>query len=381
MITTPPDIRPRCSCDIPQQSAAQNTNNPAPGSLPKSVLTHPLLALFLFLALMVFSTVLKAANPVYGNEIFLLARPPALEVYSTLGGLLTEGPQNAAANPLALRNKNGKDLFLSHSLWYDDLLSASSAAYTFILPQNRPLALSLQHISLHSVMDSRGALLDYGADGLPGTLDEGENNGRLDPGERLDLGSIQTRSLSSSALHVSTPLSAGSKHLGLTGRLLYQDLLAAKGYGLAFDLYYVRSFGPVQTLSKLADIPVAYTFFDNGRSEAYSPRLESAAMTECSLLGLILRPGLSLHLFPGVQLENSSDLGFAALQILPALDLSFRNLLSLGIAQHPDSGLKAAVQLSMQNFDLHYAWRGHQNDLGNSHLFALAFSLSNLLAE
>ncbi len=325
---------------------------------------------------------LLPAYRAYGNSVFSLSASPVYEAFGPMAGLLTSGSENAGVNALALNDGRGRNFYLSQALWYANALNSTTGAFSFQLQDKRQVAVMLSRISLGNVADSRGALLDYGADGLPATFDEGEGNGRLDPGERLNYDNVTIHSLENYCVTVAFPFQFKSLQLGVSSRFMMQDLLAARGYGLAFDLYFQKKWKRLQGLFKISDLPSGVNWFDNGHFEMTVPAAEASFVLPITVAKLTLRPGLSGRFTPGIRYMDAVDLGSAgSLDLSGGLDLKIGQRFSLGGAWFQGTGVKLASTLELNGFTLEYAWRGNRDALGMSHVFALKFDLNELLSE
>lgn len=319
----------------------------------------------------------------YGNEIFRLAASPGEESFGLISGLIYSGGENVRTNPFALEDPGGKDMWIGHSLWFSSSLNATSFAYSIPAKNGKVSALMVSRIGSDNVPDSRDALLDYGADGIPGTMDEGENNGLLDPGERLDRDRIIMHSLNNYTVTFSFPYRINELEIGISARLMLQDLIASKGYGMSFDLFYLKSWNNIQSLSRIGNLPSAVTFYDNGKQESYAPYLESGLLMSNDLSIFTIQPGLLIQYIPGAKvIEAESMTGLESLTLLPVVHVKIASRFSSGMSYYPGAGLKLATELDLSSFSLQYAWRGHkEDDIGMSHIFALKFSLADLLRD
>ena len=318
----------------------------------------------------------------HGLDILNLVQGPGAEVYGGVSGLLESGSENTIHNPMALTHPGQKDFYLYHSIWFNGSLSASSVAYSYNTVSDRPIGIMVSKIGVDNIADSRNALLDYGADGLPGTFDEGENNGELDPGERLNYDNIQYTGISNYIFTFATPLKYFKGKTGLGINVIYQDLISTKGLGLAFDLYLEADYGPVGALYKFSNLPSAASFFDNGKTEFYAPKIEGNWIFPVYINKFGIIPGVSAVYYPGesrVDLFDLSNMG--SLEFLPSLRLEIDKKVHLGFSYQPSGQLYFAGGLQLNYLDIHYAIRGINGDLGQSHLIAVKFSLESLFTD
>ncbi|HDR05643.1 MAG TPA: hypothetical protein ENN84_10435 [Candidatus Marinimicrobia bacterium] len=318
----------------------------------------------------------------YGNDFLKLLGGPMGELYGLNSGILSQGSHNTLYNPSALAADEKHDLFLFHSVWFQNSLSASAGAYTFHF-QEKALGIWLGRVSIDQVPDSRNALLDYGRDGIPGTLDEGENNGLFDEGERLNYEQVRFRALSNYALAAAFPWrKAMNYQIGIITRLTMQDLIATQGYGLSFDLTAARHFGKVSNIWRIRNLPFAFTQFSNGAQEWYPLTIESGLAGHFIWNNFSFQPYLEAAFVPATNMlavRASSDWGSLTLQ--PGVQFTYRSIFSLTFSKNEYRPMMMGARLILQDFDLQYSYLQSESSLGESHLFALSFSLRAVLLD
>jgi len=320
---------------------------------------------------------LSAGYRSYGNEHLNLLRGPGAVLYGNAYGLMQQGSENAMINPAALQISGAKPLYLYHSSWFRNEVTASSLAYTLQYRQ-KALGLMLSRVAVSDIPDSRNALLDYGLDGIPGTGDTGEGNGILDENEILDHDNILYTGIANYALHLGLPLTEkGNFRSGMSLGLLYSDLMLSRGFGMTLDLYAEHRGRYVQSLYALKNLPSAVMIFSNGSAQYYPPKLQAAWLFPLQFAALSLSPGISAALSFGEDLDYYLlSLGsLMALDIQPLLRLQFRDVIAAGISYRLREGLHAGIEVLLPLLDIAYAFRPSFNgDLGSSHLLSLRLS-------
>lgn len=316
-----------------------------------------------------------------GNEIFSVLKGPAGELYGVTAGLLFHGSENAVSNPWQLAENGSNDLYLSHSVWFQNNLAASVGAYTY--HGAVPIGFWAGRIAVENIADSRNSLLDYGADGIPGTLDAGENNGMLDEGERLNYDNITFKGLSNYAAVLSIPWKHIAGHdLGIVVKAVYEDLIAAKGYGLSFDLTAVYHHGHFNAIHRFQNLPSAVTVFNNGKSEWYSPVWQSGWTYRLDWRTLSFTPYIHISVYPGDNWPKSSVHNeWGTIDFQPGIQLGYKKSITLAVSQNYYRPLILGTVIHLKSFDLQYTYLQSASLLGDSHLFAFAFSLSDFLAD
>ncbi len=331
-----------------------------------------------YLLLMLMPLAALAGYASYGNDYLHLLKGPGGELYGTAYGLMQFGAENAFINPARLESATAKPLYLYHSTWFRNEVSASSLGYTFHY-KDKPLGLMVSRIAVSDIPDTRNALLDFGLDGMPGTGDAGEGNGILDENEIIDYDGIQFTGIANYTLHLGVPLAEiGKFRLGAAFGLLYTDLIAAKGYGLTLNLYAQHSGKHVNALYVIKNLPSALMVFNSGSAQYYYPQVSAAWLAPLSVGDFQFLPGVSAGLSIAEDLDDAAfRLGSAlALDIQPLLRVRYRNVLAAGISYRHGEGFHAGLDVSMPLLDISYSFRPSSGgELGGSHLIALRLSV------
>lgn len=321
--------------------------------------------------------VLTAGYASYGNDYLNLLQGPGAELYGNAYGLLQYGSENTFLNPARLNKASNKSLYLYHSSWFRNEVTASSAAFAFDL-KGRPLGIMISRIGISDVPDSRNALLDYGLDGIPGTGDTGENNGQLDENEIIDYDGVLFTGIANYTLHMGMPIySKGNFDLGMTVGLLYTGLIETNGFGLTFDLHAEHRGNRILSLYSLKNLPSAVMVFNSGAAQFYPPQMKAAWLFPVKAGDLTFEPGLStsLAITENMDYYMFSVGGVLAFDIQPLVRVNYKNKISAGISYRYREGLRAGIEINLPLLDLSYSFRPSVNgDLGSSHLVSLRIS-------
>jgi hypothetical protein len=331
----------------------------------------------LFLLLTAVSTGLFAQYASYGNDYLNLLRGPGGELYGTAYGLMQNGSENTLLNPARLRDLSDKSLYLYHASWFRNEVTASSAAMTFHY-KDQPVGLMVSRIGISDVPDSRNALLDYGLDGIPGTGDTGEGNGQLDPNEIIDYDGVLFTGIANYTLHIGMPVyQKNDLSFGLSLGLLYTDLIQTRGYGLTFNVYAEHRGNRLRSLYSVQNLPSALMVFGNGTAQVYPPQIKAAWLLPLKTGNFNFQPGISAAVSFAEDLDYYLfSLGsIAAFDLLPMLQVEYKNLLAAGISYRFGEGFHAGLELRLPVLDITYSFRPSVNaDLGSSHLVSLRIS-------
>ena len=100
-------------------------------------------------------------------------------------------PISVLWNPAHQDPKRDLPLSYGHQNRFADLVSSDVLVFGFKNKFRTPLSIVILREAVSRIPDTRDLLLDWGEDGMPGTMDFGEGNGVLDEGERLDFENIK----------------------------------------------------------------------------------------------------------------------------------------------------------------------------------------------
>lgn len=317
----------------------------------------------------------------------------------SLGGAMLAAPQAVTApywNAATLVNNALLLAQVMHAEEFAGILKFDHLALALPAQQSHALAISFFRIGVNDIPDSRRALLDLGTDGL-GPGDEGypgpdpdgtEGNGKLDRGERLDLGKIGQFGASQNALFIAfarqiTPRLA----LGLTSKHIYQSLYVDNAYGLGFDcaLLYQPT-AQLKTALTINDFTTTFLFWRNGRREIILPSLRLGAVWTWRVPAttLLLRPAIALDWhFEGKEQNADLVVGSTVGRVRLGMELIYKDQLALR-AGRDDLGsyqVGLGLQTAVADLDYGFAFGNSYQILGQSHRVALTFHLRQLATE
>jgi len=207
------------------------------------------------------------------------------------------------------------------------------------------------------IPDTRDALLDYGSDGLADTQDADgtENNGSLDPGERLSINSISYFSTQQFLAELGySHLVHPKLALHGTARLLYHDLYAESGFGVGFHggLLY-QPFEKMRLGLEITDILSTTIFWSSGLTEVYAPQLFVGADYNFNFkkIPFIIHPILQVELsLTGEQAElNQGNWGLAT-----GLEIGFQDQLFIQLGRNALDQFQVGARIRTKYIDLHY---------------------------
>ncbi len=293
---------------------------------------------------------LQAATVSYGEDPFILGM--SIDAYA-LGNIkaLPMANPSPGANVAFLGVRELK-LGFQHTegfggVYQTDVLSGTRDAWSVVLFRG----------GVSGIPDTRGALLDYGSDGVADTVDPDgtENNGKLDPGERLSINSITYFSTQQFLAELGYSHQLNPKlALHGTARLLYHDLHTESGMGLGFHggLLYE----PLENLRlglEVTDLLTTRIFWSTGLTEVYPPQLFAGLDYSLNFKNIpfILHPILQAEFdLTGDQAElNQGSWGYST-----GLEIVFQDQLFIQLGRNALDQFQLGALIRTRYMDLHY---------------------------
>jgi hypothetical protein len=223
---------------------------------------------------------------------------------------------------------------------------------------NNKWSLLLFRGGVSGIPDTRDALLDFGTDGVAGTNDPDgtENNGELDPGERLSINSISYFSTQQFLAELGySYLFNPNLAMHGTARLLYHDLYSESAFGVGFHggLLY-QPFEKMRLGIEVTDILSTTLFWSSGLTEVYAPQLFVGADYHLSFkkIPFVIHPIFQAEFsLSGKQAELKKETwGYAS-----GLEIGFQNQLFIQLGRNAFDQFQVGATIRTKFIDLHYA--------------------------
>lgn len=302
------------------------------------------------LLLLTWPALIMAEAVSYGEDPFVMGM--SIDAYA-LGNIkaLPMANPSPGANVAFLGDRDDK-LAFQHTegfggVYQTDVLSGSRDNLTLVLFRG----------GVSGIPDTRDALLDYGTDGVADTQDPDgtENNGQLDPGERLSINSINYFSTQQFLAelgythHFNTKLAAHG-----TARLLYHDLYAESGFGVGFHggLLYQ----PIKSMHlgiEVTDILSTTVFWSSGLTEVYAPQVFLGAdyYLNFKKVPFVIHPIMQIEVsLRGEEAElNKGNWGLAT-----GLEIGFQDQLFIQLGRNALDQFQVGARIKTRYIDLHY---------------------------
>ncbi len=271
-------------------------------------------------------------------------------------------------NPGALSKINYPQFSLMHDAQFGSLINYDYGSVGIPFGSTASLGLSVIRMGIDDISDTRNALIDL------------NGNGVLDPGERLDPDKITKFSSSDYAFYLTYSKKANEKFsYGANLKVISRNLGDEGAWGLGFDLGATYNpFGRFFLGANLMDITTTYLSWSTGKNEVISPTAKIGTAYQVDWIGGTFTPAVDFDVrFEGRESSANANLGPVSFDMHAGLEYSFRDLVSIrtGYNDLGNLTLGAGVKLPKVNIDYSYNQFDGLEELGDSHIISLTFTL------
>lgn len=286
-------------------------------------------------------------------------------------------------NPAGLVFLPQKQVLFMHAEQFGDVINHDFISFAMPLEGQGVLAVGIIRLGVDNIPVTAEIRPtqeeDVGEDGVPGTGDDGEGNGKFDPGEpfilRLHQDEILWKSDAEYAVFFSYAKRLSEKlSLGGNFKLITQRLLGlASSFGMGLDAGVLYEAVPSLTLGlKVTDLTTTRLFWDTGARETIRPSLIPGLQftREIPALAGVITGALDVRLTfdgrDGSQFEGDT----VSADLRPGMEYWFRRTLAARVGASGDR-VTAGFGLRYGGFGADYAFVGHE-ELDNSHRVSLS---------
>jgi hypothetical protein len=334
---------------------------------------HPMLRI-LFIVLI--PLLLKAEFVSYGEDPFQLGVSIDALALGNIRALPMANP-SPGANVASFLDRDLQFSF-QHTegfggVYQTDVITVEQDRWSFLLFRG----------GVSGIADTREALLDYGSDGIPETMDSDgtEGNGIMDPGERLRINSVSYFSTQQLLLELGYSHQINHK-LAVHGttRLLSHDLYVEQGLGIGFHggLLYMPS-ETIRLGVQITDMLTTTIFWSSGLTESYAPELIMAAdyMLRFESVPFVLHPIFQVQIaLDGEQADfNGKTLAYSG-----GLEIVFQNQLFIQLGRTELSQFQVGAMIHTTYLDLKYGtgFSDLSSSAGQTHRLGVSFKLKDI---
>ena len=290
------------------------------------------------------------------------------------GAAISEDATAGYFDPAALNQIQFPTVAAMHESRFDGTVSYDYGAFALPLNSSSSAALSILHIGVSNILDTRNALVDI------------NNNGQLDPNEYLDyskvtsFGNYDWIAIFSYAKQLNDALSWGVNAKLIDRRLDPQTT----GTGIGFDAAIRYQMSAALTLAAVGqDITTTLLSYSTGTKELVSPALKLGA----AYLWNITSNG-DHRLLPTVDADlhfdnrGPSDQVYAgpfSADLHEGIEYQFKNLFAIRAGYNDMQMWSVGAGITISKFRIDYAYlnANGQDQLGATHRISISLLLDN----
>ena len=288
-------------------------------------------------------------------------------------------------NPAGLASLTHAQISIMHAERFKGEVNYDYAGFAKPMRGRGTLSVMLIRLGIDNIPDTRNALLDFGLDGIPGTNDQGEGNGFLDPaGERLDISRIRYFSNADYAFFASYAKPKTERFAyGATMKLIRRAIGENSAYGIGFDAgVRYRSGRQLLLGANLMDATSTLVAWDTGRRELISPTLKLGAAYPIALKSFsgVITPLLDAD----IRFENRGEaaqvsFGRASIDMHFGAELNISKRVFLRAGYDDIKRFTAGAGVYVKNFNIDYSFASFNDiaELGDTHRISVTFTLQN----
>jgi len=279
-------------------------------------------------------------------------------------------------NPAIVAIANSTHLSYGHQSRFAGIIQSDFLSFPFSVKSNRSFHMIVLHESVGKIPKTSDLLLDWGADGVPNTGDQGENNGLIDEGERLDSDNVSYFNQQQFGFQLSTTLRVYDFDLGISIRGLIHTLGKNWGSGIGFDVGFIRSFWKNSYFGLMfRNLIPAMVVWDSGYVELTKPKLLSGLSQTIDIpkfdIKILLLGDIMLNI-TNETLNDDFSVGSNGGNFRIGSELTYKNKINIRVGRNPYGYISTGIGLKWTNLQLNYAYLLNSNseDLGSTHVLS-----------
>ena len=294
-------------------------------------------------------------------------------------------PSSALSNPYFPKFATRK-ISLTHQSRFAGLINSELVSFQ-IKKKERLINLNLILEGVSNIPDTRSALLDWGYDGQYDTNDNGESNGMIDSGERLDHNKITFFNQRRIGFHGSSILKFNNIPLGIGIKILSHSLGNQNAIGVGLDFGFSKSIRNLNVGLVCKNIPASGMLWSNGSIEGTAPSLAIGfhqAFTFFDKNTLIVNPVSSILFSMSESHLNSLYYNEKySIDILYGIEAIYKEKIMLRLGQNSVYELTGGIGIDWNDFIIDYAFLPSTINgiFANHHLISLSVSVDWLFSR
>lgn len=275
-------------------------------------------------------------------------------------------------NPGSLADINYPQFALMHESQFSNLLNYDYGSVAIPFGKSTSLGFSMIRLGVDDIADTRNALIEENGNGIY----------EQELGERLDPSKITYFNAADYAFYLTYSKRPSEKFsYGANLKVITKSLAEESAWGLGFDIGVAYNpFSSFYLGANLMDITSTYLSWSTGKQEVIVPTAKIGGAYEFEFASGTFTPLVDFDIrFENRQSSANANLGPVSFDVHAGLEYSFKNLIAIrtGYNDIGNLTLGAGVKLPKINIDYSFSKYDGLEDLGNSHVISLIFTLED----
>jgi hypothetical protein len=274
-------------------------------------------------------------------------------------------------NPGALSRIQYPQLSVMHDERFGNLVNYDYGAVAIPFGPKVSFGISVIRLGIDDVPNTNGALIDL------------NNNGYLDPGERLDYSKIKFFNAADYAFFFTYSKKHSEKFsYGVNLKVINRSIDNGSAWGIGFDVGAIYSPMPnLRVGANLQDVTTTYLAWNTGTKEFITPnaKIGSSYDIEVFKTGRIT-PAVDFDVrFENRKFASLAHLGPVSFDVHAGLEYGFKDLFAIRVGYNDVKQLTlgAGIKLPKLNIDYSFAKFDANDQLGNTHRISVMFTLDD----
>ena len=294
-------------------------------------------------------------------------------------------PSSSLSNPFFSSNST-KHISLTHQSRFAGLVNSDLIGLQ-LKKEKRLININLILEGIGNIPNTTSALLDWGYDGQYDTNDNGESNGLIDSGERLDHNKITYFNQRRIGFHGSSIMKVKNIPIGIGIKILSHSLGNQNAIGVGLDFGFSKSIRNLNIGLVCKNIPASGMLWSNGSIEGTAPSLAIGfhqAFTFFDKNILTVNPVSSILFSMSESHLNSLYYNEKySIDILYGIEAIYKEKIMLRLGQNSIYELTGGIGIDWNDFIIDYAFLPSTINgiFANHHLISLSVSVDWLFSR
>ncbi len=291
-------------------------------------------------------------------------------------------PGAVLLNPALSLNYNNM-MSLTHQSRMSGTSNSELIGFDKYINDSSWVSMIMLYEGVDGIPDTRGALLDWGLDGIFGTFDVGEGNGSLDEGERLNVDNIRFFNQNIFGLYGAHSKIFNNWRIGVGLKIILHTIDKEFGVGSGLDIgafknYYNTGIGLI-----VKNLPSSGLIWESGNIEISPPSLHFGLHQKFSIrkYELEINP-----MFRGsiLSLDRSIDselvLGKIPMEFSTGVELILKKKLLFRVGVYSEGTFASGIGFSWNDLSVDYAFLSDDslNGIEKNQLLSVSISIERL---